>query len=49
MIEFLMDKADYYMQKRKNAKRFEKYCMYKHILISNEENTAKNIMMDKQI
>ena len=44
-----MDKADRYMQKRKKAKRFEKYCKYKHILCSKEENTAKNIMMDKQI
>ena len=44
-----MEKADTIMQKRKNAVRFEKYIKYKDILISQEENTAKNVMIDKHI
>ena len=44
-----MEKANIIMQKRKNAVRFEKYIKYKDILISQEENTAKSIMIDKHI
>ena len=45
----MMERADTIMQRKKLAIRFKHYQEYKDILRSKKENTAKDIMMDKNI